>query len=164
MKYSPEQQAVVDAARGILRDAVATVKGRHALLPRDDKPETIEQAKQVRASIVTLLQLEIGSLPFERAAAVLLDCHSRLIDIRYFPAGDGASCSTDLRLLAGWITELGCYEVILAHNHPSGECRPSDADKNMTTTVRKWLAQIDVALVDHLVITGDDHASILGRF
>ena len=164
MKFDALQQATLDAARGVLRDAVATVKGRHALLPRDDNPETVEQAKQVRASIVALLQLEIGALPYERAAAVLLDCHSRLIEIRYFPPGDGASCSTSLRMLAGWIMDVGCYEVILAHNHPSGECRPSDADKNMTTTVRKWLAQIDVVLVDHLVITGDGRASILGRF
>jgi DNA repair protein RadC len=164
MNFNLDQQATLDAARGVLRDAVATVKGRHALLPRDDKPETIEQARQVRASIIALLQLEIGALPYERAAAVLLDCHSRLIEIKYFPAGDGSSCATDYRLLAGWIIEAGCYELILAHNHPSGECRPSDADKEMTTAMRKWLQAIDVALVDHIVVTGDGHTSILGRF
>lgn len=164
MIYTRDQQATVDAARSVLRDAVTTVKGRHALLPRDNKPETVEQAKQVRASIIALLQIELGALPYERAAAVLLDCHSRLIDIRYFPPGDGASCSTPCRMLAGWIIETGCYELILAHNHPSGECRPSDTDKELTTMLRKWLDRLEVTLVDHVVVTGDDHSSILGRF
>jgi DNA repair protein RadC len=48
---------------------------------------------------------------------------------------------------------LGARGMILAHNHPSGECRPSRADCEATEQLR-WLGRmVDLALLDHLIIT-----------
>ncbi|NUT63062.1 DNA repair protein RadC [Herbaspirillum sp. C9C3] len=44
--------------------------------------------------------------------------------------------------------------VIVAHNHPSGDPRPSDADLSLTKTLKKALEVIDVELLDHIVVAG----------
>jgi len=44
--------------------------------------------------------------------------------------------------------------VILAHNHPSGVCEPSQADIRITENLRAALALVDIRVLDH-VIVGD---------
>ena len=53
--------------------------------------------------------------------------------------------------------------VILAHNHPSGVAEPSQADELITTRIRDALALIDVRVLDHFVITGEDIVSFAER-
>lgn len=53
--------------------------------------------------------------------------------------------------------------VILAHNHPSGSAEPSRADEVLTQALRAALALVDVLVLDHLVVTGDDVISFAER-
>jgi len=43
--------------------------------------------------------------------------------------------------------------IILAHNHPSGNRRPSEQDKNLTKKVKLAANEMDIQLLDHLIIT-----------
>jgi DNA repair protein RadC len=45
--------------------------------------------------------------------------------------------------------------AILAHNHPSGVCEPSQADIRITERLKKALALVDIRVLDH-VIVGDE--------
>lgn len=49
--------------------------------------------------------------------------------------------------------------VILAHNHPSGNLKPSVEDRRITDKIKRALKYIDVKLVDHLVIGDNDYFS-----
>lgn len=42
--------------------------------------------------------------------------------------------------------------VILVHNHPSGECKPSQQDIRLTKKIEQVLSLIDVSVLDHLII------------
>ncbi len=44
-------------------------------------------------------------------------------------------------------------EVILAHNHPSGVCTPSDEDLRLTRLLQTLLSAADITLLDHLLVT-----------
>ena len=55
--------------------------------------------------------------------------------------------------------ELNACRVILAHNHPSGNPDPSQADHFITEKVRKALAFVDVSVVDHVVVGATDSYS-----
>ena len=46
--------------------------------------------------------------------------------------------------------------VILVHNHPSGEPEPSHADKHITQKITDALSLLDIRVVDHLIVGGDD--------
>ncbi|MEB0178429.1 JAB domain-containing protein, partial [Undibacterium sp. CCC3.4] len=42
--------------------------------------------------------------------------------------------------------------VILAHNHPSGNAEPSDADITLTKTLKQTLSLVDVRVLDHFIV------------
>lgn len=46
--------------------------------------------------------------------------------------------------------------IILSHNHPSGNTKPSDADKNITRRLCDAGKLLDIDVVDHVIITGND--------
>jgi DNA repair protein RadC len=50
--------------------------------------------------------------------------------------------------------------VVLAHNHPSGTAQPSRADELLTQTLKAALALIDVRVLDHFVVTGQQAVSM----
>ena len=50
---------------------------------------------------------------------------------------------------------LAIKTTVLAHNHPSGVCEPSQADIRITERLKKALALVDIRVLDH-VIVGDE--------
>ena len=55
--------------------------------------------------------------------------------------------------------ELGATAIILVHNHPSGDVKPSKADIEMTKEVRDALSRLGIALHDHLIVSKHGTAS-----
>jgi len=54
-----------------------------------------------------------------------------------------------------------CYGLVLAHNHPSGQCYPSKKDLIFTKKVKKVGQILGIKIVDHLIVTKDDYFSFL---
>jgi DNA repair protein RadC len=48
---------------------------------------------------------------------------------------------------------LNAANVMLAHNHPSGDATPSAADTVLTRQLKSALALIDVTVLDHFIVT-----------
>lgn len=57
---------------------------------------------------------------------------------------------------------LGAHGLLLAHNHPSGDCRPSRQDIESTRYLRDIGAALDVDLIDHLIFAGRRCFSMAG--
>jgi DNA repair protein RadC len=49
--------------------------------------------------------------------------------------------------------------VILAHNHPSGNLKASEADINITNKIREALKLVEIQLLDHIIINKDEEYS-----
>ncbi len=54
----------------------------------------------------------------------------------------------------GWINEM-----VLAHNHPSGVCEPSQADIQITERLKQALALVDIRVLDHAIV-GDGYCAL----
>src|ERR1035437_10838163 len=50
----------------------------------------------------------------------------------------------------------GASNIILAHNHPSGEMRPSEADKVITRRLKAGCDAIGMSLIEHIILSGED--------
>lgn len=50
--------------------------------------------------------------------------------------------------------------IIIAHNHPNGLAIPSREDISATLALKKTLAALDIRLLDHFVVAGDDYVSM----
>ncbi|MBR2427299.1 MAG: hypothetical protein IKB16_11245, partial [Lentisphaeria bacterium] len=53
--------------------------------------------------------------------------------------------------------------VLLVHNHPGGNVKPSLADVETTRSLKHYLDDLEMLLVDHLIITKVTHVSLLNR-
>ena len=58
----------------------------------------------------------------------------------------------DIRLLLSVALKTAATGIILAHNHPSGNLKPSEADKELTSKIKKASEYMDIKLLDHLII------------
>ena len=54
---------------------------------------------------------------------------------------------------------ISASSIVIAHNHPSNECKPPQADIDITMQLQQACASVEIKLIDHLIITQDNHFS-----
>lgn len=95
----------------------------------------------------------------EETMALYLDSQLRLVGFRKISTGNLNSASMDRMLLLACAILSRTCNVIIAHNHPSGVIEPSRADIKITNGIRKYLGEMDISLLDHLIITEKNYYS-----
>lgn len=107
------------------------------------------------------LELRIGDLESEVFAALFLDTRHRLIEYRELFFGTVDATNVYFREVLRIAMSLNCAALVLCHNHPSGNARPSDADIEITRSLRSLLELVDVRLLDHIVVTSNASCSMM---
>ena len=105
------------------------------------------------------LRLRMGNLEHEVFSVLWLDSQNRVIKIEELFKGTLAQASVYPREVVKAALACNAGACILSHNHPSGISSPSQADRNLTDTLKNALALVDVRIVDHIVITAVDSFS-----
>ena len=106
------------------------------------------------------LQLQLGSRPHEIFAVLFLDAQHRLIALEELFRGTLTQTSVYPREVVVRALALQAGSVVLAHNHPSGEARPSRADEALTQTLKAALGLVDVRVLDHFIVTSTQAVSM----
>src|SRR5206468_2619984 len=88
----------------------------------------------------------------ERLGAALLDAQNRFIKEREVFVGTINHALVSTRDVIEYALLNHAVGVVLYHNHPSGESRPSNDDIDFTTKMKYSLDLCDIKLVDHLII------------
>lgn len=86
---------------------------------------------------------------------MLLNNANKVKGIYEVSCGGITGTMVDLRILFAVLLKSLTTAVILAHNHPSGTLRPSEADKGLTEKIRNAAGFFDIKVLDHLIITPD---------
>jgi DNA repair protein RadC len=73
--------------------------------------------------------------------------------------GDESGADFPLRQIIADAAEHGSAGIVLAHNHPSGDARPSNADCRATRRLASAAEALDCTVLDHLVFGGKDCTS-----
>ena len=73
--------------------------------------------------------------------------------------GGTGSTVFDKKIVAKVAVDMVADGVILVHNHPSGNAKPSAADINQTKGVRNGLKCLDIELIDHVIIADGEFYS-----
>ena len=74
--------------------------------------------------------------------------------------GDESQVNLPVREIIRDAAELGSAGVVLAHNHPSGDARPSPSDARATRKLATAAEALDVTVLDHLIFAGADCTSM----
>jgi len=98
------------------------------------------------------LRITLARLPHEVFVAVFLTAQNRVIAVDELFRGTLTQTSVYPREIVKRALAHNAASVILAHNHPSGEATPSQADRMLTTTLAEALAVIDVRVLDHFIV------------
>ena len=89
-----------------------------------------------------------------------LDAGLKVIDCRMVGQGNATCVSVDRRKMVREALDLNASYVVLAHNHTTGIALPSKEDVEVTLQIKRLMADVQVTLVDHLVVAGDDFVSM----
>ncbi len=89
----------------------------------------------------------------EEVVVLMFDFSQKLIG--YFKLSSGGLTSTivDTRLLFSVALKSLATGVILSHNHPSGNLKPSEQDKSLTDRIKQASRLLDINFLDHIIVT-----------
>lgn len=88
-----------------------------------------------------------------------LSASNKVTGIMRISEGSTRATLVDPKLIGKFLCDKLAQSCIIAHNHPSGNLRPSEADITMTKKIAKGLAFLEIKLNDHIIITEDAYYS-----
>ncbi|MHB1516271.1 MAG: RadC family protein [Acidiferrobacteraceae bacterium] len=135
----------------VIAQALAILEARVAHGPAMTNPQAVKQ----------YLTLKLAPARREQFAVLLLDQRHRVIAFEVLFTGTLSTCSVHPREVVKTALTANAAAVILAHNHPSGDPSPSEADKSLTFRLREALALVDVRVLDHIVVGGSQALSFV---
>lgn len=95
----------------------------------------------------------------EECKVLLLNRANRVLGIYNLSKGGCSSTIVDPKLLFSVALKTNASAIILAHNHPSGNLSPSDKDILLTRKLMGAGELLDLAVLDHLIITKEGYYS-----
>jgi DNA repair protein RadC len=106
-----------------------------------------------------LMQSVLGDLPHEEFWLILLNRANCVIKKDLVSKGGVSGTVVDIRIIFKAAVEHYASSIIICHNHPSGNLKPSDADIRITNTVKEAGKIMEVPLFDHLIVTDNGYYS-----
>ncbi len=99
---------------------------------------------------------EDGRIEFvEEFKVMLLNRTNRVIGIVSISAGGISGTVADPKLIFAAGLKACTSSIILAHNHPSGNLNPSQADINLTRKLKQAGEVLEMPVLDHIIVTGE---------
>lgn len=109
------------------------------------------------------LQLHFAGQEHESFCVLFLDAQNRLIVAEELFRGTLTQTAVYPREVIKSALQWNAAGVILAHNHPSGVGQPSQADRQLTQTLKNALGLLDIQVLDHFIIAGHEVVSFARR-
>lgn len=109
------------------------------------------------------LRMRLGHLPHEEFHTLWLDSQHAVLAVERLFAGSISSTEVHPRTLVRSAIRFNAAAVILAHNHPSGNPEPSQADRVLTGRIVEVLGFIGVRVLDHIVVGATSTTSFAQR-
>ncbi len=146
--------------KGIGEAKAVTIIAAMELGRRRRSEEAIERVKITSSSSVfEVLQPVIGELDHEEFWILYLNNSNKIIEQFQISKGGITGTLVDIRITLRKALELGAVSLILAHNHPSGNLNPSEADKQLTKKLKTAAESLDIKILDHIIVTEKSYFS-----
>ena len=138
------------------RAAAAVLASARELMVQAAADELLVRAPlTTHAAVADFLKILIGFRRDECLVLLLLDARNALIDHEIVAVGRPDSVEVNQRRILLRAIASGASSIIIAHNHPSGDPRPSTADIRASRELADTCRALRICLRDHLVIAGD---------
>lgn len=123
--------------------------------------EKLSERPQIRmsADIDRLMRHRIANLPHEEVWVILLNRSNHVIRTRRITSGSATASVFDIKAIMKNAILENAEGLILCHNHPSGNLRPSVQDDDITRQCRAAADTLQLRLLDHVIISSAGYYS-----
>ncbi len=120
---------------------------------RKESEPTVKNKISCSKDIFEIMQPHLIDIPHEEFWIILLNRGNQVIKKNQISSGGIAGTVVDVRLIFKIALENLSNSMILIHNHPSGNLKPSQADIDLTKKLKNAGVMMDIPVLDHLIIT-----------
>lgn len=145
----------IGQAKAITLSAALELGRRRHFFIGEEKPQ-ITSSRQAYEVIAACLI----DKPKEELWGIFLNRSNKLIYKKKLSEGGISTTTMDPKVIFCEALTSGCSGFILAHNHPSGNIKPSSADIINTKKIIKGGIFLDIQLLDHIIIAGNTYTSL----
>lgn len=126
-------------------------------IPRAERPKvgTAREAYDVLLAAWDMNRIEL----VEEFKMLLLDRGNRCLGVSSVATGGVDACVVDPKIVFATALKARASGLILAHNHPSGNLKPSQADIAMTQRLFSGGKVLSIDVLDHLIVTPHEYKS-----
>lgn len=130
-------------------------------LGRRRKEEDVTEKPCIHSSrdVYTIMQPIMGDLMHEEFWILLLNRSNRLIEVLRTSQGGISGTVTDIRMILKNAIMHSASSMVLCHNHPSGNLKPSKADSEITKKMGEAARLMDVKVLDHIIMADRNYFS-----
>lgn len=107
-----------------------------------------------------LLAPLLRDLNHEAFCVLYLNNAGKLIKHEMVSNGGMTATVADIRMILKHAILLNATRMVVGHNHPSGNKKPSNADITLTKKIAEASRIMDIELLDHIIIAGSDYVSL----
>lgn len=96
-----------------------------------------------------------NKLMFEKQEKVILLClnnHLEIVQDKLLFIGSGDVSLLETKEVFQYTLRSGCNRIILIHNHPSGNPKPSHEDQEITRKIEMMAKHLDIEFIDHIIV------------
>lgn len=119
------------------------------------KRSSIKTSKDV----YDLLQVHLADLDHEQFFVLYLNFANEIIELSQLSVGGRHSTIADAKRIFQQALRCAASGLILCHNHPSGQRKPSEHDQTLTKDIKDFAKLIDMKLLDHIIFTDNGYFS-----
>ena len=123
-----------------------------------ERPQ-INQSQDVHRLLLENWNFEIIEF-IEEFKIMLLNRANRVLGIVNISQGGMAGTIADPKVIFAAAIKSAASQIILIHNHPSGNLKPSQADISLTRKLKTGGELLDIAVLDHIILTKDSYLSL----
>jgi len=120
-----------------------------------------EKQIQIRSSIdaYEIFQPLLGDLKHEEGWVLLMNNSNKVIKKVHISKGGITGTVIDIRLIVKEAIDNLATNIILIHNHPSGNIKPSREDDHITRKLKEACKLLDISLLDHIIVCDSSYYS-----
>lgn len=145
------------STKGIGEAKGITIMAALELGRRRKHSEAINRSKvQSSSDIIEIFQAQLADLPHEEFWVLFLNRANKIIDQTRITQGGVTGTIFDIKLIMKAAIEKLASSIIICHNHPSGNPKPSEQDIKITHKLKEAAQVFEISLLDHIIITDSE--------
>jgi len=146
--------------RGIGEAKAITIIAALELGRRRKSEEVIKKTKiSSSKDLYDYIRPSLEDLPHEEFWIILMSRANKIIGKQLIGRGGISETTADIKLIFKKTIESLASAIILCHNHPSGNLKPSQSDLNLTKKIVNAASLFDIQVLDHIIIGDSSYYS-----